>query len=356
MMPDMDGFETVERMLETTDLDDATVIMLSSAGRSKDKRRAAELGVARCLTKPVTQSQLFNAISQSLGTAVADTRPLETILDRPSDFTSRQILLAEDGVINQKVASELLTKRGHHVTLANNGEEALKKFHERDFDLILMDIQMPVLDGFAATAAIRKSELGTPRHIPIVAMTAHAMTGDRERCLNSGMDAYVAKPFRPQELFRVVEQLQPLHATSAIETDEVANQSVIANLPDRPTSESGAPPAFDREEALQRVGDSEEILRELVELFRVEGPKQMAEIQQRKSAGDLVGLSRSAHTLKGSVGIFAAQAAYDTALRIETMGRSGDLTDFDDAWADLQREIDRLSSAFEREFTRSGRS
>jgi CheY-like chemotaxis protein len=281
---------------------------------------------------------------------------LETIHDRPGDFVSRRILLAEDGVVNQKVASELLTKRGHHVTLANNGEEALKKFREREFDLILMDIQMPVMDGFAATAAIRESEAGSQRHIPIVAMTAHAMTGDRERCLSRGMDTYVAKPFRPAELFRVVEQIQPRQAASTIEPDESADQSVIAKLPDQRLLTSAASPPFERAEALKRVGDSEDILRELVELFQVECPKQMVEIQQQRAAGDLPGLARAAHTLKGSVGIFAAQAAFDAALRIEMMGRNGDASQFDEAWADLEREIGRLLTAFEREFAGSSRS
>jgi CheY-like chemotaxis protein/HPt (histidine-containing phosphotransfer) domain-containing protein len=268
---------------------------------------------------------------------------------------SRRILLAEDGVVNQKVASELLTKRGHQVTLANNGEEAVKKFNERDFDLILMDIQMPVMDGFAATAAIRQREIGSQRHIPIIAMTAHAMAGDRERCLSRGMDAYVSKPFRPQELFRAVEQIEPQRVASAIETAEDAEQSVIAPMSRAALLESATnePRAFDRVEALKRVGDSEDILRELVELFRVECPKQMAEIQDKKAADDLPGLARAAHTLKGSVGIFAAQAAYDAALRIETMGRNGDASKFDEAWADLEREIERLSSAFEREFAKT---
>ena len=228
MMPGMDGFDTLKRMHETPHFDNATVIMLSSAGRSEDRRRAAELGVARCLTKPVTQSQLFNAISQSLGTAVSESRPFVSMHDRPSNFVSRRILLTEDGVVNQKVANELLTKRGHFVTIANNGQEALKALQDKEFDLILMDVQMPIMDGFAATAAIRENEKGSQRHIPIIAMTAHAMAGDRERCLNAGMDAYVSKPFRPQELFRAVEQIQSSKVETPMQTDGAADQSAIS--------------------------------------------------------------------------------------------------------------------------------
>jgi CheY-like chemotaxis protein/HPt (histidine-containing phosphotransfer) domain-containing protein len=358
MMPGMDGFETVRQMHETTDFHDATVIMLSSAGRSEDKRRAADLGVARCLTKPVTQSQLFNAIALSLGTAVGEARPSDSIQrDRPKDFAPRRILLAEDGVVNQKVAIELLSKRGHHVTLANNGQEALEALNEQAFDLILMDVQMPILDGLAATAAIREREKSSQRHTPIIAMTAHAMAGDRERCIKAGMDAYVAKPFRPQELFQVVEQIQPLNrAASAVEADVGAGHSVFAKPPDRPLVAPPAPMEFDKDEALKRVGGSDNILRELVELFRVECPKQMDEILQQRAAGDLSRLARAAHTLKGSVSIFAAQAAYDAALRIEKMGRAGNASEFDQAWADLQHETDQLLSAFERVFTSSGDS
>jgi signal transduction histidine kinase/DNA-binding response OmpR family regulator/HPt (histidine-containing phosphotransfer) domain-containing protein len=342
MMPGMDGFETVERMRAVADFDKATVIMLSSANRSEDKQRAARMGVARCLTKPVTQSQLFNAIAQALGTAVAEVHPRDTIQgDRPGDFAPRRILLAEDGVVNQKVAIDLLTKRGHHVTLAHNGKEALAALENQEFDLVLMDIQMPVMDGYAATAAIRQRELGSPRHLPIIAMTAHAMAGDRERCLKAGMDAYVAKPFRPHELFRAVEESgQSLPAKDG--RGERASP---------PVERDGASIAeFDREEALERVGGSEELLRDLVELFRTECPKQMEAIRQQKAAGDLAGLARAAHALKGSVAMFAAQRAYDAALRLEKMGRAGDISNFDEAWQVLQAAIGQLNSAFDREF------
>jgi HPt (histidine-containing phosphotransfer) domain-containing protein len=164
------------------------------------------------------------------------------------------------------------------------------------------------------------------------------------------MDACVAKPFRPQELFRVVEQIEPLQLAGDAEGDG-ADQSVIAEPPKKPLTTAGETFEFDRNEALKRVGGDENILRELVQLFRVEGPKQLDEIHERHAAGDLTGLSRAAHTLKGSVAIFAAQAAYDAALRIEKMGRAGDISEFDQAWDNLQAAIERLMSAFEKEFT-----
>jgi CheY-like chemotaxis protein len=356
MMPGMDGFDTIRQLQQFSDFEDITVIMLSSAGRSEDKRRAAELGVARCLTKPVTQSQLFNAIAQSLGTAIAETSSYEAIEDRPAHFTPRRVLLAEDGVVNQKVAVELLTRRGHDVILATNGQEALKRLDEHNFDLILMDIQMPILDGLAATTAIRQREQGTGRHIPIVAMTAHAMAGDRERCLKAGMDAYVAKPFRPHELFRVVEEIGSSQPVAKDEPADGSDQSVISNLRQQPKPRTSEVSEFDREEALKRVGGSEEILVELVDLFRAECPNQLKEIREQHDAGDLPGLARAAHTLKGSVSIFAADPAFEAALRIERMAREGNAAEFDDAWNNLHREADRLLAAFDRVFPGSARS
>src|SRR5262249_5927427 len=159
-----------------------------------------------------------------------------------------------------------------------------------DFDLVLMDVQMPVLDGFAATAAIRHREAGSHRHVPIIAMTAHAMAGDRERCLEAGMDAYVAKPFRPQELFRAVEQFQPSPPTPIVKTGGV-DQSLIVEPVNKP-SPACETSEFDRDEALKRVGGSEDVLRELVELFRVECPKQMDEIRRQQATGDLAAIVR----------------------------------------------------------------
>jgi CheY-like chemotaxis protein/anti-sigma regulatory factor (Ser/Thr protein kinase) len=364
MMPGVDGFETIEQMRDVAGFDQATVIMLSSANRGADRERAARLGVARCLTKPVTQSQLFNAIAQSLGTAVAEARPFDSIQsDRAGDFAPRRILLAEDGVVNQKVAIDLLTKRGHHVTLASNGQEALAALDKQDFDLVLMDIQMPVMDGYAATAAIRRREIDSPRHLPIIAMTAHAMAGDCERCLLAGMDAYVAKPFRPQELFRAVEDSNlplPPGRRSAVAEEGRGEGALGEGRGEGSSPQAGCDGSstseFDREEALARVGGSEQLLRDLVELFRNECPKQLDEIRRQRAAGDSAGLARAAHALKGSVAMFAAQRAYDAALRIEKMGRAGDLADFDEAWLVLQAAIDRLISAFDREFPREGMS
>jgi PAS domain S-box-containing protein len=209
MMPEMDGYEVARRIRKDPQIHEVPIIMLSSIGRPDDVSVAKDLRLSRIVTKPVTQSDLFNAISNSIGTATEVAATPGTITaDRPAEFVPRRILLAEDGLVNRKVAVSLLTKRGHHVTVVGNGQEAVEAVKQDHFDLVLMDVQMPVMDGFEATSIIRKWEKDTGRKVPIIAMTAHAMKGDRERCMEAGMDGYVSKPFRPQELFQAVETVK----------------------------------------------------------------------------------------------------------------------------------------------------
>src|ERR1035437_10166827 len=211
-MPEMDGFALVEQIRRNPGLKGAIIMMLTSASQSGDVARCRELGVARYLTKPIGQSELLDAILHAVGgklqAAVPASRPgtHDPVREPPRGL---RILLAEDNHVNQILAVRLLEKRGHHVQVAGDGHEALEKLKTADFDLVLMDVQMPVMGGFEATAAVREMEKGTGKHIPIVALTAHAVTGDRERCLAAGMDGYIAKPIRPEELFEQIEALIP---------------------------------------------------------------------------------------------------------------------------------------------------
>ena len=211
-MPEMDGFALVEQIRRNPGLAGAIIMMLTSASQSGDAARCRELGVARYLIKPIGQSELLDAILQAVGSKPQAVAPLSRpgihlpLRERRRGF---RILLAEDNLVNQMLAVRLLEKRGHHVQVAGDGREALEKLKTADFDLVLMDVQMPVMGGFEATAAVREMEKGTGKHIPILALTAHAVTGDRERCLAAGMDGYVAKPIRPEELFEQIEALIP---------------------------------------------------------------------------------------------------------------------------------------------------
>jgi CheY-like chemotaxis protein len=211
-MPEMDGFALVEQIRRNPGLKGAIIMMLTSASQSGDADRCRELGVAGYLTKPIGQSELLDAILHAVGGKLQAVAPASGPgTQHPSGERRRglRILLAEDNRVNQILAVRLLEKRGHHVQVAGDGREALEKLKTADFDLVLMDVQMPVMGGFEATAAVRETEKGTGRHIPIVALTAHAVKGDRERCLAAGMDGYVAKPIRSEELLEQIGALIP---------------------------------------------------------------------------------------------------------------------------------------------------
>ncbi|MCY4603831.1 MAG: response regulator, partial [Gemmatimonadetes bacterium] len=332
MMPGMDGLETVARIRENAAFVQLPVLLLSSADRAEYSARSSFLGIARSLIKPVKQSDLLEAIGEALEAAPpVETRSGEAPMDDPVAVerrpqwgrTARRILLAEDGVINQQVAVRLLEERGHSVEVVNNGRAAVERVAEQPFDVVLMDVQMPDMDGIEATAAIRQAETPTGGHIPIIAMTAHAMKGDRERFLAAGMDGYVAKPVRPHELYAAVEGLH-----SALRS-EIAS----ADLP------------FEWDAALESVGGDEAMLRELAEMFFAECPKLMQQIREHIAGADGPELRRAAHTLKGSAHVFGAEAAAEAAHRLEEIGREEAFADAEEALALLEDEVARLLPA-----------
>ena len=219
-MPDMDGFTLAEQIHKDPDLANATIMMLTSAGHLGDAARCRELGISAYLVKPIRQGELFDAICQLLDkTAQNQPAPLVTRHSLREGNHRIRILLAEDNAVNQTLAVRLLEKRGYSVTVAPDGQAAIQAFQTGGFELVLMDIQMPGTDGFEATAAIREIEKSTGGHIPIVAMTAHALVGDQERCLASGMDGYVSKPIRTSELFAVIEKM--LNNVPKLESSEI---------------------------------------------------------------------------------------------------------------------------------------
>ncbi|TKJ42156.1 hypothetical protein CEE37_00325 [candidate division LCP-89 bacterium B3_LCP] len=211
-MPKMDGFELAQQIRKTRGYDSTELIMLTSGGKRGDAVRCEQIGIKGYLTKPVKQSVLMNTISRVLGIkSQEDTQwNLTTIHSLREEAKKYNILLAEDNLVNQKVAVNMLSKRGHNVTVAENGKEAIELLFDAktpQFDFILMDVQMPQMDGLTATREIREKELITGDHIPIIAMTAHAMKGDREMCLDSGMDEYLPKPIQAQTLFSTINDV-----------------------------------------------------------------------------------------------------------------------------------------------------
>jgi PAS domain S-box-containing protein len=226
-MPKMDGFTLVEQIRKRPELATATIMMLTSAGHRGDAARCQELGVAAYLLKPIRQSELREAIARVLGAHVENGAiPLITrfsLHDGRDPAASLSVLLAEDNPVNQRLAVRLLEKRGHHVVVAGNGAEALTAMEKHDFDLVFMDVQMPEMDGLEATAVIRGKEKITGKHQPIIALTAHAMKGDREKCIAGGMDGYLTKPIRPQELDDVLEDYIGRRAAATVAA-EMAEQ------------------------------------------------------------------------------------------------------------------------------------
>ena len=233
-MPVMDGFTLVEKIRQHPDLIAATIMMLTSAGHRGDAQRCEKLGIRAYLLKPIRQSELREAIARVLGARTEEGAiPLITrfsLHDAREPTAVLHILLAEDNVVNQRLAVKLLEKRGHHVTLAANGKEAVEALERERFDLVFMDVQMPEMDGIEATKIIREREQGQGRRQPIIALTAHAMKGDEERCLAAGMDGYLTKPIRPKELDETLQKFlaarqQRAHATSGEESERAASSS-----------------------------------------------------------------------------------------------------------------------------------
>jgi PAS domain S-box-containing protein len=333
LMPDMDGFALAERIKHDPELAGTMIMMLTSSGLRGDVARCRKLGIAAYLIKPVRQSELVDAILSLLGQA---SRERADVITRHSLREARRklrILLAEDNLVNQNLVVRLLGKAGHNVVVAGNGKEALAALAKAGpgaFDLVLMDVQMPEMDGFEAAAAIRKKERGTGTHLPIVAMTAHAMKGDRERCLAAGMDGYLPKPVKREELIDAVERHS--YESPAPEKDRLARKQ----------------PGLDRAAVLARLDGDEEQLAELAGLFIQESPKLLSAIQQAIEQDDAQGLERAAHALKGSVGNFVIPTAVKAAQTLETMGREGNLAAADTAYAVLQEEIAGIVQVFQR--------
>ena len=327
-MPGTDGFSLAVQIKQHPELAKASIMMLTSAERQGEAARSRQLGMTSYLIKPVKQSDLLNAILTALGVTAGDaaSRP-PALSDLPSrERRALRILLAEDNKLNQDLATALLRKAGHLVEVVEDGRAAVDAAGQEAFDLILMDVQMPDMDGFQATAAIREHEATTGQHVPIIAMTAHAMKGDRERCLAAGMDAYVAKPMKAAQLLRAIDSVRPSPDPALRE--------------DTATSDSSS--AFDLSSALENVGDDMALLRKLAGAFLEESVSLMDAVRDAISTGKPEDLCRAAHTLKGAVGVFGPTGAEGLALELEAMGRAGDLGRAEETYAQLEKEIESI--------------
>ncbi len=338
-MPGMDGFELAEQIQAAGWFDSLPIVLLSSSGVTTESERLRSLGILATLNKPVRQSDLFDLMSTSfLGpesliaepSVDPDSSPLAEV---SSSRRRLSILLAEDNIVNQKVAVAMLTRMGHRVTVAPDGRKAIDAWFDQRFDLILMDVQMPEMDGFEAVAAIRGAEISRGVSIVIIALTAHAMKGDRERCLCSGFDDYLSKPIRSDDLRAALERW------------------VIERDLGSPVSGTGSVDVsagdFNLAAALVTVGGDEELLAEVIGIFLGDWPRLSREIEQAIDSGEPATLKRLAHTLRGVASNFALITVEAAASRLERFAT----TDHDDELRrtldDLKHEMDRLRPTLE---------
>ena len=293
----------------------------------------------KLLTERYLQGNVSFSTSPDEGTTfMARCRPMDALEEEEGTAAagaaesrpSLRILLAEDNPVNQKLAVALLERAGHSVSVAGNGRDAVEALAEEAFDLVLMDVHMPVMDGLEATAAIREREEQTGTHVPVLALTASAMAGDQDRCLGAGMDGCLSKPIQVDELSAAVDRLGA--SPGVLETTAGA------------TGEDHEP-SFDYEEALAQTAGDRDLLAEIADLFLDNCPDFLAEVQAAVAGQDADALERSAHKLKGSVGNFCARMAFDAALKLEEIGRGGGLDGAEEALEALEREIDRFTAA-----------
>ncbi|HSR68524.1 MAG TPA: response regulator [Acidobacteriota bacterium] len=326
---DFQAFALVQRMRDELGCR-SSVIVSTRTGIRGDAVRCRQLGIGAYLLKPITSSDLMTTVSTVLR-AAASPQPAQLVTRHTLREKRRRlrVLLGEDNPVNMKLALHLLEKRGHRVTAVSDGKAALKEARRQEFDIILMDIQMPEMDGLEATAAIRRWEEAKERRTPILALTAHAMKGDRDRCLEAGMDGYVAKPIKPEELFEAMETL----TGKSVRPSNASRQE---------HNSSGGRKLFDRQQLMERVDHDLELLGEIVELFVEDYPQLLEKIEKAIAEEDAHGLERSAHALKGSVANFMAEPAREAAFRLEQMGRQENLQAAPQALESLKAELQRL--------------
>jgi PAS domain S-box-containing protein len=323
-MPDMDGFAVAEWIKAQPQLTQLPIIVLSSGAQRGDAQRCRELGVNGYFSKPVAEDELLVALCSVLGAAAntdSSGKPLVTRHELRDGRSSLSVLLVEDNPVNQQLAIRLLEKWGHRVTLARDGQEALDMIAAGGFDLALMDMQMPVMGGIEATQRIRarESERGLA-HLPIIAMTANAMQGDREACLAAGMDDYIAKPIKAADL---AAKLSGIGHAAMVETGVVANFSV-----------------FDYTAALTAM--DAEIIEIIAPAFLEHYTKEFDDLRSAIAAGDAATAMRHAHSLKGTLAAFGAEPARRCAGTMEALAKAGDLSTLDELLAELEAETAQL--------------
>jgi two-component system, sensor histidine kinase and response regulator len=335
-MPAMDGFVVAEWIQRH--YAHPIVVMLTSVDQGGAIARCRTLNIAAHLVKPINPSELLESIRRALepDARYQQLPPLESTSPAECPRSGLRILLAEDNEINQAVASAMLQHQGHAVAIARNGKEALAALARQAFDLVLMDVQMPEMGGLEATATLRRIEQQTGQHMPVIALTAHTMKGDRERCLEAGMDGYLCKPIHTDEIRRQVASVLTRSVADAIGPSSglltrTNGDSVHAILP-----------VLDRTGVLQRTGNDRQLLKHLAELFVGDYPRLISTMKEASHVGDRCKVAEAAHSLKGALATLGGVTAYQAAVAAEAAGRGGDFEWAADTVSTLEEETRRF--------------
>jgi CheY-like chemotaxis protein/HPt (histidine-containing phosphotransfer) domain-containing protein len=357
-MPESDGFSLSQWINSQDDLEIDVILMLTHSS-TRSQAELSELGVKCSITKPIRPSELFDSIMVALDITKyqpeADSKmPDQKLIDgRPL-----HILVAEDTPFNQKFILRLLDRWGYQAVVVENGKKALEALNKNDFDIILMDVQMPEMDGLEAASEIRKSEKQTGGHIPIIAMTAHAMKDDRERCIEAGMDEYIPKPISSDMLFNAIQTLLPETIQESTVFESVEDTLWSADKEDLKAIQTPVPEAtqestvfesgedtslsLDKEDLLYAFDHDWGFFKEAVEMFVGDYPLMLDTIRESLKTKDATTLKQTAHALKGMTGNFKGQAAAKAALNLEEMGRIGDFSGIEQKFETLVNELDKL--------------
>jgi two-component system, sensor histidine kinase and response regulator len=331
-MPGIDGFTLAEWISKSNDIKQTKIILLIA--NENQKVFSESLGASSVLLKPVQQLKLLDVIRQKL--SIQRQGKVLSKHENRSQFQvtnheKGRILLAEDNLVNQRAAVRLLEKQGYEVEIAENGKQVLQKLAQKNFDVVLMDVQMPEMDGFEATKAIRIMEKKSGKHTPIIALTAHAMKEDRVRCLREGMDAYVSKPVRWEELFKVIEEQKKLKLQN---THQAKNTHSVCEKND----------IVSKTEAIEHMGRDEEIYRDVVEVFLRGAPEQVKQLREAIEMTNQKEVERYAHSLKSSAAMLGAHALKKEAYQIEMAAKQNDLSKAGVLFLKLEVEFEKVKT------------
>jgi two-component system sensor histidine kinase/response regulator len=329
-MPGVDGFMLARRVRREREVARTPIVMLMSVGDGGETVKG--VSVDAYLTKPVKHSDLLDALATLFRVSTRRPQAAQALQPAARPHKRLRVLVAEDNLVNRKLVTKLLQKRGHHVDAVENGRAAVDMIVSATpapVDVVLMDLQMPEMSGFEATQAVREHERTSKGHLPIVALTAHAMVGDRERCLAAGMDGYLSKPIEVNDLIATVERFGDGAIGAAVEHAHRDGAAV-----------------FDETAALAYAGGDRRLLKQVIQLFRTDSPQSMRRIAQALRKRDSEGLRLAAHALKGAIATVGSPAGKKAAADIEVMARSSQFTEAERALADLRNLVRRLDKAF----------